>query len=239
MSHEANVHPVQTTILRELLFHPAAGYAKLQKPTGLSSDHFNFHIKRLLELGYVDKVERGQYRLSAKGKEYANRLDTDENTIERQPKVAVLLGIERTYRGRQQIVFQERLKNPWYGFWGIPSGKVRWGETLEEAAIREAWEETRLTVDVTLAGIYHERVVLDNSGQFQEDKLFFVMHCRHPEGKLLEKFEGGRNVWLDPAKARELSPRFQSFDVELDMLLSQEPMPNYVDRLEHYQSQAF
>lgn len=239
MSHEASVHRAQTAILRELLFHPAAGYARLQKPTGLTSDHFNFHIKRLLELGYVEKVQRGQYRLAPKGKEYANRLDTDQNTIERQPKVAVLLGLERTYRGQIQYLFQERLKNPWYGFWGIPSGKVRWGETLEEAAAREAWEETRLTAQISLAGIYHERVVLDNSGEFQEDKLFFVMHCRQPKGKLLQKFEGGRNAWLNVEQARALSPKFQSFDVELNMMLSQEPVTNYVDRLEHYQSNSF
>lgn len=49
MSHEVSIHDAQTSILRELLFHPNAGYAKLQRPTGLTSDHFNFHINRLIE----------------------------------------------------------------------------------------------------------------------------------------------------------------------------------------------
>lgn len=239
MTHKVDIHPAQTSILRELLFHPSAGYAMLQKPTGLSSDHFNFHIKRLLEIGYVQKVQRGKYKLTPAGKEHANRLDTDKNTIERQPKVAVLLGIERNRKNQTEVLLQERLKNPWYGFWGIPSGKVRWGETLEEAALRELWEETQLSAQISLAGIYHERVVLDNSGQFQEDKVFFVMHCRQPKGQMLEKFEGGRNAWFDIKQARALSPKFQSFDVELDMLLSDDVIPNYVERLEHYQSESF
>ncbi|HSX01134.1 MAG TPA: hypothetical protein VLF67_02725, partial [Candidatus Saccharimonas sp.] len=85
MSHEVNIHAAQTAILRELLFRPSAGFAQLQGPTGLTSDHFTFHINRLLEVGFIERVGRGQYRLTPKGKEYANRLDTDNNTVERQP----------------------------------------------------------------------------------------------------------------------------------------------------------
>lgn len=58
----------------------------MQKPTGLASDHFNFHITRLIDLGYVEKVKKGLYTLTQKGKEYSNKLDTDTNTVERQPK---------------------------------------------------------------------------------------------------------------------------------------------------------
>ncbi len=95
MSLEVKIHKAQTAILRELLFQPSAGFAKLQKSTDLTSDHFNFHVTRLVELELVEKLQRGQYALSSRGKEYANRLDTDDNTIERQPKSAVILALER------------------------------------------------------------------------------------------------------------------------------------------------
>ncbi|HEX9594519.1 MAG TPA: NUDIX domain-containing protein [Candidatus Saccharimonadales bacterium] len=237
MSHEVKLHPAQTHILRELLFHPSAGYGTLQKPTGLTSDHFNFHISRLVELDFVDKVSRGKYRLSPTGKEYANRLDTDDNTIERQPKVAVLLGIERqNSQGKKEYLFQERLKNPWYGFWGIPSGKIRWGETIPEAAARELYEETRLTADISYAGIYHEHTLLDDATLPQEDKIFFVMHCRHPKGKLMKEFEGGRNAWFTAQEAKKLKPRFMSFDLELDILLGKH---DFIEQQHRYQSDVF
>lgn len=44
------------------------------------------------------------------------------------------------------IVLIER-KNPPHG-WALPGGFVDWGESLEEAAVREAKEETSLDVDL-------------------------------------------------------------------------------------------
>jgi ADP-ribose pyrophosphatase YjhB (NUDIX family) len=219
MSLEIQIHEAQTSILRELLFLPTAGFAELQKTTGLASDHFNFHISRLVELRLVERVERGKYRLTARGKEYSNRLDTDNNTVERQPKSAVMLGIERWHNGRVEFVFQERLKQPYFGFWGIPTGKLRWGETILEGAARELMEETGLEAQLRIAGVYHEHVYQEESGELLEDKLFFVVHCTDTRGALLESFEGGRNAWLTEEQARAKAPKiFGSFDTELDMM---------------------
>jgi ADP-ribose pyrophosphatase YjhB (NUDIX family) len=218
MSMEVTIHEAQTSILRELLFLPAAGFAELQKPTGLTSDHFTFHINRLVALGLVERVQRGKYRLTPKGKEYANRLDTDNNTVERQPKSAVLLAIERPYQGQTQYLFQERLKQPYYGFWGVPSGKLRWGETILEGAARELMEEAGLTAQLEIAGVYHEHVFQQESGELLEDKIFFVVHCTEPEGEMIEAFEGGRNAWMTFEEASRQEKIFNSFAVEIDIL---------------------
>lgn len=236
MAHEINIHAAQTSILRELLFHPDAGFTQLQKPTGLSSDHFNFHIARLVELGLVAKVTRGQYRLSPRGKEYANRLDTDNNTIERQPKTAVILAIERMHDGVRQYAFQERLKNPYFGFWGLPSGKIRWGETVIDTARREALEETGLTADFRVAGVYHEHVIRHETGESLEDKIFFVVSGTNPRGDLIADFEGGHNEWMSFDEAFAKPKKFDSFKIEIDILSSKEWL---VERTTSYTDQEF
>ena len=93
MSYEPDVHSAQIAILRHLLFVPTAGFAELQKSTSLTSDHFNFHIRKLVDSDMITKTD-DRYKLTPRGKEYANRMDTDENEIEKQPKVSVALIVE-------------------------------------------------------------------------------------------------------------------------------------------------
>jgi 8-oxo-dGTP diphosphatase len=59
------------------------------------------------------------------------------------PTVDVIIEI-RDARGRDGIVLIER-KNPPPG-WALPGGFVDYGESLESAAVREAFEETSLRV---------------------------------------------------------------------------------------------
>ena len=219
MTLEVNVHDAQTKILRELLFRPHAGYAELQKPTGLSSDHFNFHIARLVELGMVEKVERGKYQLTARGKEYSNKMDTDNNTIERQPKVAVLLAVEKVVDGKKFYLFQERLKHPYFGFWGLISGKIRWGETIVQAAARELMEEAGIEADWEYKGVYHEHARQQGNPELLEDKVFHVIRGINPHGILVDEFEGGRNVWQTRTAVRAKDKVYPSCDIEIDISL--------------------
>ncbi len=233
MAYEAKIHNAQTSILRELLFRPSAGYAELQKPTKLTSDHFNFHISRLVEIGYVEKVSRGKYKLTPRGKEYANKLDTDRNIIEPQPKSAVILAIRRG----DEFLFQERLKHPYYGFWGFPSGKIRWGERILETAERELMEETGLTAeDFNHKGIYHEQVFQAENGEQLEDKIFHIILCTNTQGKLIEKFEGGRNAWMNLEQISKEKKIFESYKFEADIALGK---LEFIERKVQYKKTQF
>lgn len=209
MSYEANIHDSQTLILRHLLFVPSAGFAELQKQTGLTSDHFNFHIKKLVETGYVEKSV-SKYSLTVKGKEYANRLDTDENEIEKQPKVSVALIVERIVDDKREFLAQQRLKQPYYGFWGRLGGKVRWGESFEEAAQRELKEETGLDGTFTFKLVFHKRDYKKASGELLEDKVFIIMHSDNATGEMFEQFEGGRNQWMSEEEFSSQEKYFES-----------------------------
>jgi 8-oxo-dGTP diphosphatase len=236
MSLEVNIHPAQISILRELLFTPDAGYSELQKPTGLTGDHFNFHIMRLVELSLVERVERGRYRLTTRGKEYANKLDTDRNTIERQPKIAVLLAITKKIDGKLHYLFQERTKHPYFGYYGFPTGKIRWGESIVEAAARELMEETGLEAEFEYKGLYHERTLQTETGELLEDKVFLVVSCTGISGQLVEQFEGGRNVWLTVDDKSKLPKHYTSFDTELSIAKGEQ---TFVEEIHSYAKTQF
>jgi len=181
-------------ILRHLLLHTSAQFSVLAKSSDLSSDHANFHIKQLIQNCLVERVPKshGLYRLTKDGKEYANRMDTTGYVIEKQPKLSVVLDIT-DHKGRH--LQQQRRKHPYYGYWGRPTGKIRWGETIVEAAARELLEETGLRADLTVAGIYH-KLDYDENGHLLEDKYLCLVQGVNPQGSLITETEGQRNEWL-------------------------------------------
>ncbi|MDH7552700.1 MAG: NUDIX hydrolase [Spirochaetota bacterium] len=65
--------------------------------------------------------------------------------------IIILLEDENGNIKNDEIILIKR-KNPPYG-WALPGGFVDYGETLEQAAVREAKEETSL--DVTLLKQFH------------------------------------------------------------------------------------
>lgn len=218
MSYEPHAHVAQVAILRHLLFSPEAGFADIQKTTKLTSDHFNFHIKKLIEEEYVEKSNKS-YRLTRKGKEYANRMDTDENEIEKQPKVSVAITLERrNERGEREFLFQQRKKNPYYDFWGRVGGKVRWGETILDAANRELKEETGLEAEFEYKLLYHKRDFEKGSGRLLEDKIFLCVYANNYRGELIEEFEGGVNRWMTDREFHQQPKRFVSVDDFMELI---------------------
>lgn len=218
MSYEPDAHSAQVTILRHLLFRPHAAFSELQKATDLTSDHFNFHIKKLIDEGFVEKREKS-YRLTHKGKEYANRMDTDENEIEKQPKVSVAITLERkNSKGEREFLFQQRKKNPYYDFWGRMGGKVRWGESIVDAAKRELKEETGLEANLEYRLLYHKRDFNKSTGKLLEDKIFLCVYATEFKGELIESFEGGINKWMTTSEFHEVPKRFKSVDEFMELM---------------------
>ena len=54
-----------------------------------------------------------------------------------------------------RVLLTRRTIQPARGKWVFPSGFVDWGEPVEDAAVRETWEETGLKVELSgLLGVY-------------------------------------------------------------------------------------
>lgn len=204
---KSTIHPIQAMILRELLFKENARFSDLNWQK-IRTDQFTFHLKSLIKAGLVKKASRGFYSLTARGKEFANRLDTKSLALEKQAKISVLIiGINGQGKTKKYLV-QQRLKQPYFGFYGFVTGKVKWGETILEAANREFKEETGLEAKLKLVGIEH-KMDYSERGEFLEEKYFFIVLAENPKGNLKRNFEGGRNLWLTKNEILNLEKLFE------------------------------
>jgi len=198
-------HKIQKIILKNLLLEKELRFSALNSEN-ISSDQFTFHIKQLVSGGVVLKGDDGLYRLTQGGKEYANRFDIDskEVKLERQAKVCILV-IAKDEQGRYMV--QQRLKEPYYGYHGFITGKIKWGETIQQVAERELKEEANLAGKLIFKGIEH-KMDYTPEGDLLEDKYFHIVLATDLIGELQENFNAGKNFFLSKKEILTLPDLF-------------------------------
>ena len=172
-------HHIQIAILGKLLFAKRLNYAKL-KPVDMENSQFTFHLGQLIAAGLVQKDGVGIYALTLSGKNFANTIDFQNETSGHQAKLSVVLCCKRG----DEILVYKRLKNPFYGCEGFPTGKVQYGESIVEAAQRSLKTETNLEGDASLVGIRHYRIYGQVQQELLEDKVMYVYLIDRPKGEL-------------------------------------------------------
>lgn len=205
-----NLNSIQLKILSTLLFHPDARFKDLNTDS-LSTDHFSYHLRTLQELGLVKK-EKLKYALTSKGKMMAGKIDTTVHKMEAQPKVSIIVIAHKTVRGREKYLVQQRLKEPYFGYKGFMTGKVKFGQTLEETARRELWEEMGVSGKFNFCYEIHEMVYDKKTGEQLEDKFFHIMECTEITGKHEKKTTEGLNRWVTEEQFRKMKPKYHNED---------------------------
>ena len=88
------------------------------------------------------------------------------------------------HRDEKRVLLIRRGQSPLVGEWSLPGGALECGETLREAAIREAREETGLVVETgEMLGVY-ECVVRGDEGRVRYHYVLIDFLCRPVGGDL-------------------------------------------------------
>lgn len=94
-----------------------------------------------------------------------------------------LVGVGTIIIERDRVLLVKRGHAPLQGEWSIPGGVLEVGETLREAAVREALEETGLTVEPgDLLGVY-DRILRDADERTLYHYVLIDFLCRRIEGE--------------------------------------------------------
>lgn len=155
----------------------------------MGGNQFSFHLHQLEELWYVVKLWDRRL-LTLEGKEYAGRISDESQKIEKQPKLSVLLWCTRDGVDGLELLVYTRLKHPFYGKQWLFGGKIKYGETIEQSAERELYEETGYIGSAKLIGVKHYLVYSDTNHQLLEDKYMRVCAIHNPSEEFTPCNEG-------------------------------------------------
>jgi 8-oxo-dGTP diphosphatase len=115
-----------------------------------------------------------------------------------------LVGVGAVIIEDGRVLLVKRGHPPLAGEWSIPGGVLELGETLREAALREAREETCLAVETAdLLGVY-DRVLRDDDGHTIYHFVLVDFLCRRVRGEAQAADDADEVRWFTPAEAREL-----------------------------------
>jgi 8-oxo-dGTP diphosphatase len=124
-----------------------------------------------------------------------------------------LVGVGAIIIEDARLLLVKRAHPPLQAQWSIPGGVLEVGELMRQAAVREAREETGLTVEPgELLGVY-DRIVRDADERVQYHYVLIDFLCRRVAGDLAAASDAAEVRWFGQEELAALNLAEDTLDV--------------------------
>ena len=108
-----------------------------------------------------------------------------------------MLGVGALILDGARVLLVERGNAPLAGYWSLPGGVVEAGERLEDAVVREVFEETGFHVTTGVIATVFERIMMDPAGFCEYHYVLIDFYCAIQGGELRAGDDSRRVEWFD------------------------------------------
>lgn len=191
------MHRLERHILGKLARNAKQRYSKL-KPVDVESNLFIYHLKNLLEAGWVRKKSDGSYALTAEGKRQIDRRLPDTLEVRPEPRTILLLGV----RGpKGSWLLHRRQVQPLIGRVGFVHANVETGGSILDIASQALAHKTGLTASFNIRGSGY--LTFTKDGDIESFTTFHLLMADRARGELVEETEEGANFWSDQSSLED------------------------------------
>lgn len=173
MPGEIWLHHIQKAIILSLASTQTPQRFSQLQPANVPNNTFSYHLKRLIELGYIEHTAKG-YVATRKALKLVTYSDESSNKQKTPKLISVLYITDKNAR----VCLLNRNHKPFQGWYGLPSGLIHQGETLQEAAKRELFEKTAIkqTADLKEIGVLDFRYLQQDTDDLFVHAVAFIYH---------------------------------------------------------------